>query len=342
MKRLANAVVFFAVTFLSFVDCLAKNNMNFLPSSSPSNNIDTLWELVYEQIQTELVRSDGGIRLRKLPLWPIGNPSSNGLESLEKVTDRRVEGSATGEITLFLPPKVSGKTTPLVVICPGGGYANLAMGHEGYDVAEWFLQQGIGSLVLKYRMPNQFSFIPLSDVQQALKLARYFSKSWNVDPNKIGVMGFSAGGHLAASASNYYEVVPPDHFHPFSKISAKPNFSILIYPVVSMADSIAHKGSKRNLLGNQPADSLVRFFSMDRAVGKHTPPTFLMHSTDDRSVVIENSRLYYEALQKSGVPAYFSEFPSGGHGWGMRSDASPYQTFLQELQGWLKKQKLIL
>ena len=206
----------------------------------------------------------------------------------------------------------------VVVDCPGGAYYFLAMGHEGKDIANWLNDNGIACIVLKYRIPNDTIMInksigPLQDVQEAIRLVRRKSKEWGINPNKIGVMGFSAGGHLASTASTHFNEI----VYECDSTSARPDFSILIYPVISMKPNITHGGSMRNLLGNSPSDSLIEHFSNETQVTANTPPAFLVNSIDDGAVSCENSILYALALKKNNVPAELHLYQQGGHGYGL-------------------------
>lgn len=266
-------------------------------------------------------------------LWPSGVPDSNGLVSPERNDSGRISNVTDPTITVYLP-KGQAKPSPAVVICPGGGYARLASEHEGHAFARWLNSLGIAGIVLKYRLPNQHTFVPLEDVQQAIRTVRSSAAEWNINPEKVGVAGFSAGGHLAGTASVLYDQQPLKEAR-YYQISARPDFSILVYPVISMEDSIVHKGSRRNLLGDNPSPELLELFSLEKQVNAKTPPTILFHSEDDKTVPIENSRQYYQSLLKNGVHAMMLELPAGGHGWGMRQNGITYDPWLSTLKTWL-------
>jgi acetyl esterase/lipase len=221
-------------------------------------------------------------------------------------------------LTIFLADsKIANGTS--VVICPGGGYSHLAINKEGYKIAKWFNSLGISAFVLKYRMPSDLTMIdktvgPLQDAQEALRMLRRNSDKWKLDPNKIGIMGFSAGGHLAATLSTQFtEKV----YVPIDNISARPDFSILIYPVISMQDEITHIGSKENLLGKNASGELVEKYSNEKHVDNTTPKTFLVHATDDKVVPVENSINYYRALKQHQIPVEMHIYENGGHGFGL-------------------------
>jgi acetyl esterase/lipase len=231
----------------------------------------------------------------------------------------RISKVSVPEITVFQPAKSSGKN-PAVIICPGGGYAILAYNLEGTTVAHILNNWGVTAIVLKYRLPSDAimedkSTEPIQDAQRAIQYVRENAKQLNVDPQKIGIMGFSAGGHLASTASTHFNkeyISNPNH------ISLRPDFSILGYPVISMIDSLTHKGSRNNLLGKNPSPGAVKDFSNELQVTRETPPTFLVLANDDNGVNPENSIKYYEALLKNHVPAELHIYQNGGHGFGTR------------------------
>ncbi|WP_343796533.1 alpha/beta hydrolase [Gaetbulibacter jejuensis] len=232
-------------------------------------------------------------------------------------------------LTIYKPKKPNGTA---IVICPGGGYRHLAMNKEGFKVAEWLSTLGVTAIVLKYRLPSDSimknkSVGPLQDAQEAMRYVRRHAAALNIDPSKVGVLGFSAGGHLAATLSTQYDLGVYKH----DNTSAKPDFSILIYPVISMDNSITHQGSKTSLLGENPSFERVQQFSNELQVDEHTPMTFIVHATDDKSVPIENSLRYYMALKKHQVPAELHIYEKGGHGFGLgRKYTSQFWAFTCE------------
>lgn len=237
-------------------------------------------------------------------------------------------------ITIFKPKKPNGTA---VVICPGGGYLHLAINKEGYKVAEWLNKLGITAIVLKYRLPSdaimkEKEIGSLQDAQEAIRYVRRNAKKWNISENKIGIMGFSAGGHLASTlATHYNEVI----YKVGDTASAKPNFSILIYPVISMDDEITHKGSKVNLLGKLPSKETIQKYSNEKQVDSLTPKAFLIHATDDKSVVVENSIKYYLALKSKNITSELHLYEKGGHGFGLgKEDTSQFWT--KDCENWLK------
>lgn len=267
----------------------------------------------------------GYVQAQEIQVWPNGVPGSvENVDYKESYTYdafnevRGISQISTPTITTFLADASIANGTA-VVICPGGGYTHLAINKEGYKVAKWLNTLGVSAFVLKYRMPSDITMKdktigPLQDAQEAIRLVRKNAKQWNIDHNKIGVMGFSAGGHLASTLSTQYN----DKVYPLeNKISARPDFSILIYPVVSMKDGITHQGSKKSLLGDNPSEELVIKYSNVLQVDNTTPPTFLVHASNDKAVPVENSLTYYNALKKNEVPAELHIYENGGHGFGL-------------------------
>lgn len=262
---------------------------------------------------------------KTLPLWPNGAPDALSDPSYKEQAQYDATGAIRGyskvsepELILYLADEE--KTTgTAVVICPGGGYSHLAIDKEGYKVAKWFNSLGISAIVLKYRMPydgtmKNKSVGPLQDAQEALRTVRRNAAQWNIDPNKVGIMGFSAGGHLAATLSTHYD---DKVYKAMDGTSARPDFSILVYPVISMEESITHMGSRTKLLGENPPPSELARFSNEKQVDPNTPPTFLVHTTEDQAVPVENSIAYYLALKDHGVAAEMHLYEKGKHGMGL-------------------------
>ena len=233
---------------------------------------------------------------------------------------------------------------PCVIICPGGGYAILAAGHEGSDVAKYFNSIGVNALVLKYRIPNDANQIdktiaPLQDAQQAILLARTNAGIWGIDENKIGIMGFSAGGHLAASLATHYNDVKIDNP---TKVSLRPDFQILIYPVISFGPE-GHEGSRINLIGNandEKTKNAIAYFSSEKQITKDTPPAFLVHSKDDDVVPVANATHYYDNLKALKVSAELYLYEKGGHGYGMKNPTSEI-IWTSVMKTWMQKNKII-
>lgn len=229
----------------------------------------------------------------------------------------------TARVRVFLP-NAKEATGRAVVICPGGGYSHLAMEHEGYDWATFFNQEGIAVIVLKYRMPHGNHKVPVSDAEEAIRLVRRNSGNWHINPNDIGIMGSSAGGHLASTIATH------------SEKDAKPNFQILFYPVITMMPDITHRGSHDNFLGKEPKKNLERDYSSDIQVSRVTPRAWIALSDDDHSVLPANGVNYYLELYRHDVPASLHVYPTGGHGWGFRSSFRYHIELLLDLKAWLK------
>ncbi|MDD2792178.1 MAG: alpha/beta hydrolase [Sediminibacterium sp.] len=230
---------------------------------------------------------------------------------------------------------------PCVIICPGGGYSVLAAGHEGSDVALFLNSIGINALVLKYRIPNKNnqpdpSLAPLQDLQQAMYLARHNAAAWGILSDKIGVLGFSAGGHLAASLSSHYMDLKIDNPN---RISLRPDFQILLYPVISF-QAFGHKGSADNLVGAGATAEQLRYFSNEHWVNSQTPPAFIIHAKDDSTVPVKNALVYHQALQQNGVSSFLHLFEKGGHGFGMTNKQSEEQ-WPDLLKQWMLNIRLI-
>jgi acetyl esterase/lipase len=264
-----------------------------------------------------------------VPLWNGTAPQSHG------TTPNDIPS-----LTVFLPESVS-QATSAVVICPGGGYAGLAIDHEGINEAKWFQERGVAAFVLKYRLPtNGYRHpVPLLDAQRAIRLVRSHAADWHINTAKVGVMGFSAGGHLASTLETHFDAGNASATDTVDKQSCRPDFAVLVYAVISMKDGVTHQGSKLNLLGPNPDPALVASLSNETQVTPQTPPTLLVHAMDDGAVPIENSRLMLAALQKAGVPSALQEYPHGGHGFGYgnKPDNSP-PGWLDKAYDWLKAQ----
>lgn len=246
----------------------------------------------------------------------------------------RIRNVVEPTLAIYRPPAGKSNGTA-VIICPGGGYALLAAGHEGSDVAKLFTSWGITAFVLKYRLPNDAimgdkTIGPLQDAQRAIQIVRQKAAGWGIDPSRIGIMGFSAGGHLAATAStHFYTPVIANE-----GVSVRPDFSILIYPVISFTDSLMHKGSRDNLLGADLSPARIAAYSNEQQVKGDTPPAFLVHAGDDKSVPVGNSIAYYQALLRNKVPAEMHLYPNGGHGFGMNNKTTADQ-WTERLKNWL-------
>ena len=267
---------------------------------------------------------------------PNSKPTANNEKAETKDGILRIWNVSVPSITMYKPLHPSEKKTA-VIICPGGGYGILAAGHEGSDVARVFNSWGITAFVLKYRLPNDSMMVnkeigPLQDAQRALQLVRQNAKLWNLDPNKIGIMGFSAGGHLAATASTHFNKAVIDNP---ANISLRPDFSLLIYPVISFTDSLTHAGSRHNLIGKNPTAEKIKGYSNELLVNEQTPAAFLVHAKDDDAVKSENSIQYYEALVRNKVPAELKLYEHGGHGFGMNNKTTS-DSWIDRLKKWLQ------
>ena len=221
----------------------------------------------------------------RMPLWPAESPVGNGAFE-----------AATGSITVHLPPE-SEATGTAVVICPGGGYGGLVTGPEGQEIARWLNQHGVAGIVLEYRLPQGRHQVPLLDAKRAIRTVRHAAARWHLKPDQIGIMGFSAGGHLAATAATLFDLGDPAAIDPIEREGCRPDFALLIYPVVSMGQ-LTHGGSRQNLLGEAPAADLVKRYSAEEQVTPATPPMFLAHAVDDTAVVPENSRQLQTSRKK--------------------------------------------
>jgi acetyl esterase/lipase len=234
-----------------------------------------------------------------------------------------------------------------VVICPGGGYSGRATGHEGKDIAAWLNARGVHAFVLKYRTVGESKISvplapgPMLDVQRAIRTVRANAKEYGVDPNRIGVWGFSAGGHLASTAATHFDDGNVDAENPIDKVSCRPDFAILAYPVITMGPK-THGGSRYNLIGTQPDPKLVEFYSNEKQVTSKTPPTFLFHTIEDNAVPIENSRMFKAACEKAGVPVDLVEYQKGQHGVGLGLNTKlPLAGWSVKLDEWMTKRGLL-
>jgi acetyl esterase/lipase len=275
-------------------------------------------------------------------IWKnIPNSKQTDEKEISSYNDiKRISNVINPTLEVFLPSKntISDKA---VIICPGGGYSILAYDWEGTDIAKWFNSKGITAFVLKYRLPNSKSVLtsyeaPLQDAQRAIRWVRMNADMWNINPDKIGIMGFSAGGHLASTLGTQYDSKNNFNEEPLDTISAKPNFMALIYPVITMQDNYTHKGSRNNLLGKNPSEKLKNKFSNELNVNIKTPPTFLIHSSDDKAVSVENSLRFYKSLLDNNVKAEMHIYPFGGHGFGLGIGKKYLENWTDRLYEWLQ------
>ncbi|WP_321423934.1 alpha/beta hydrolase [uncultured Bacteroides sp.] len=259
----------------------------------------------------------------ELPLWPNGAPNSNELKGEEQEPEKnRLSNVTSPTITVYPAKNGNGKA---IIMCPGGGYARLAMDHEGHDMASWFNAQGITYVVLKYRMPNGHSEVPISDAREAIIIVRKHAAEWGVNVHKVGIMGASAGGHLASTLATHFNV------------ETRPDFQILLYPVITMNKSYTHGGSRQNLIGKSPVKELETLYSNELQVTEKTPKAFIALSSDDSTVPPQNSVNYYLALLKNKVSATMHIYPIGGHGWGFRDSFTYKRQWTDELEKWLRE-----
>lgn len=276
-----------------------------------------------------------------MKLWPDEIPFSNGIIGEEVVENGRVRNIQDPTITVYLPEKEKA-TGAAVVICPGGGYRLLAIQHEGHDVAKWLNELGIAGIVLKNRLPTSdnitdTSEVAMTDAQRAIRMVRYNSAEWGIMPDKIGIMGFSAGGHLASTVGTHFDYGIVDSNDSIQKITCRPDFMILLYPVISMSEEFMHSGSMKNLIGKNPSKEQMLRFSNEKQVSEETPPTFLAHSSDDTGVPVANSIRFYEALHAKGVSAELHIYNSGRHGYGLgRKDGTSHNMWPENCAAWLQ------
>lgn len=255
----------------------------------------------------------------EIDLWPNGAPKENGLTGPEQPLENgRVANISRA--TLYIYPAAT-KNAPAIISCPGGGYRRLAMNHEGHDMATWFNKQGITYAVLKYRMPNGDIAIPISDALQAVRTLRERADEWNIDPQKVGIMGASAGGNLAAQAATQ-----------FTSEKDRPDFQILFYPFIMMS-----KWHAQSLLMGDASDEAVDRYWASKQVKENTPPAFLLCSADDRTVPCQNSIEYFQTLRAKGIQATLHIYPSGGHGWGYEEWMPYKREWTGELERWLEQ-----
>ncbi len=279
-----------------------------------------------------------------LPLWTGQIPNNRQVKEVEKrdTTEMvRISNVQTPDMAVFLPTKQNA-TGQAVVICPGGGYYILAYDWEGTDIAKWLNSRGIAAIVLKYRLPVSKNNIvphlsPLLDAQRAIRLTRHHAQGWNIDTAKVGIMGFSAGGHLASTAGTHFDYGNTNAVDPVEKWSSRPDFMILAYPVITFSQTVnAHIGSLNALLGENPDPKLVEYYSNELQVKADTPPTFLVHAGDDTAVPVENSLLFYQALKDHKIPAEMHVYPTGGHGFALAIGMGYLQTWTDRCADWLQ------
>jgi len=276
-------------------------------------------------------------------LWPSGNipnyKKTNEVEKRDTTGIVRISLVQQPGIEVYLPSKQSANGQA-IVICPGGGYGILAYDWEGTDIAKWLNSKGIAAIVLKYRLPNSKSNVvpqlsPLLDAQRALRTVHANAQKWNIKKNQIGIMGFSAGGHLASTAGTHFDNGDANAADSVDRLTSRPDFMILMYPVISMSKTYMHQGSRNNLIGANPDSALAKYYSNDLQVTKETPPTFIVHATDDAGVPVENSLSFYQALKTNKVAAEMHIYPYGGHGFGLAVGKGYLNTWTDRCIDWL-------
>lgn len=275
----------------------------------------------------------GQVEARVELLWPNGAPQA--------------KGDADGDrpsITIYLPPKETA-TGAAVVICPGGGYGHLAIDHEGHQIARWLNSFGVAGFILKYRHRNSGAGyghpVPLMDAQRAISMVRARAAEFEVDPARIGILGFSAGGHLASTAATHFHTGRTDTDDAIDRVSCRPDFAVLVYPVISLTEWFTHVGSRTNLLGRDGDAELIRQLSNELHVTPQTPPTFLLHTNEDTAVPAENSVYFYLALRKAKVPAELHIYEKGQHGVGLGAAAGAVGTWPRRCEEWMRGRGLL-
>lgn len=261
-------------------------------------------------------------------LWPEGAPGAKGDAEGDKPS-----------LTIYLPEKDKA-TGAAVVICPGGGYGHLAVDHEGHQIAQWLNSLGVAGFIVKYRHRNSGAGYghpaPLLDAQRAVRMVRSRAAEWGVDPGHIGILGFSAGGHLASTAGTHFDSGDPNAKDPIDRVSCRPDFMVLVYPVISLVEPYAHAGSRRNLLGDDPAEELLENLSNEKQVTPQTPPTFLIHTYEDTAVPAENSIYFYLALRRAKVPAEMHLYQKGQHGFGLGKNIGSASSWPIRCADWMR------
>jgi acetyl esterase/lipase len=285
-----------------------------------------------------------------IPLWPEGvpaavrpdAPAALGPLGEEKLGEGgRISNVSVPTLTVYWPA-VDRPNGTAVIVCPGGGYGILSHDREGIQYANWLSHLGVTTFILKNRLKEYGHPAPLQDVLRAVRLVRSRAAEFKIDPARVGVMGSSAGGHLAASAGTLFDHADGKTGAALDTVSARPDFLILMYPVITMADGVTHNGSRENLLGKNRTPEQVEFFSLENRVTAATPPTLLIHTQEDKSVPIENSIRFFQALTKAGVPAEFYAFEHGSHGMGMKAEFGTASDWPKRAEEWLRHRGLLV
>lgn len=285
--------------------------------------------------------------LSSLVLIGLSGSLTLGQNSVEPITQNLWEDSAPGakgdeakdqpRLIRYVVPET--KSTGVgVVVLPGGGYGGLAMGHEGHEIAQWLNANGISAFICDYRHRGKGYGhpAPMLDAQRAIRTVRTHAATWGVDPNRIGVIGFSAGGHLSSTVSTHFDAGDAKAEDPIDRVSCRPDFAILCYPVIAFDEPFTHRGSQRNLLGENPDPELIKKLSNEKSVTKENPPTFLFHTTDDQAVPVENAIVFYMALRRAGVPAEMHVFEPGRHGVGLAKGIPAVSEWSNHCLDWMR------
>jgi acetyl esterase/lipase len=275
-----------------------------------------------------------------IPLWPEGVPNAKATSGPEVLNGELVSHVSQPTLTYY-PAANDRPARTAVIICPGGGYEFLAFAHEGRQYAQWLSSLGVAAFVLKYRLSDFGHPAPLQDVLRAIRTVRAHAADYGVAPDRIGVMGSSAGGHLAASAATMFDDPAGRTGASLDAVSARPDFAMLVYPVITLMAPTAHAGSRHALLGANPAPEMVKQMSVETRVGPQTPPTILFHSQNDGAVPVDNSILFFQALTRAHVPAELYLFERGGHGMGMAAGQGDASLWPRRAEEWLRDRKLI-
>lgn len=276
-----------------------------------------------------------------LPLWSGEIPNYKKTYEFERKDDMGyITNVQEPDITVFLPPKKN-STGQAVIIIPGGGYEFVSFEGEGINIAKWLNSEGIASIVLKYRLPVSKSNIishksPLLDAKRAVRLTRYYSKDWNIETDKIGIMGFSAGGHLASTLATRFDYGADNSSDVIETLSSRPDFMILLYPVITFLEPYVHFGSRFALLGKNQDKKMIEYYSNELQVKEDTPQTFIVHCSDDNEVLIENSLLFYNSLRAKNIPAEMHIYSEGGHGFTLANGTSHLKTWKDSCLSWIR------
>jgi acetyl esterase/lipase len=273
-----------------------------------------------------------------VPIWPAGKmPNSKGLVMKDSIVDERIYSIAAPRLRVFLPSIQENKGTA-VILCPGGGYARIAYMGAGVQMAKWFNTMGVAAFVLDYRLPSspdlrKRDIGPLQDAQRAIRLVRSHAREWGIKSDKIGIMGTSAGGHIVSTVGTHFDDVSSIG-DSLDRVSFTPNFMIMVSPVITMG-TFAHAGSRRNLLGENPSEEMVKLYSNELRVTNATPPSFLVHAFNDKSVPVQNSLMFYQALVENAVPSSLHVFPQGGHAIALRNNPGSTESWTTLCEQWM-------